>query len=54
MMDTMTQIQKQQRELVERIQAVSRAKARRYLERLAKERKWPPEDLELVTAMLGV
>lgn len=53
-MDTMTQIQQEQRELVERIREINRAKAKRVLTRIAKKEKWPEGDLDLVAASLGL
>ena len=53
-MDTMTQLQREQREFVERVREINRIKAKRYLVRVAEKNHWSEEDLDLVAASLGL
>jgi len=54
MMDTLTMLQKQQWEQVQRIKEVNRAKAARHVKRRAEEDQWSQDELELVLGALGV
>jgi hypothetical protein len=54
MMDTMAQLQKEQREFVERVREINRIKAKRYLVRVAEKNYWSRADLDLVAASLGL